>query len=299
MERLSYSAFYWGTMHYNLRVGVFFILVMGGLYSALSPEVYNRLYSFFHFHHVEVSGNSILSDADVIDSLPMGRDNLWWYQNRVPISLSLSKHPLIKSASVEPCSPARFSLKHLTTIIETWGCFRVVVSERVPSFRVLLGQRQWLVDEAGALLAIIPHNERLITDRGASGLASLEGKVVESPFSALPLLEGTISELTSPDEANARIRYLIDRARHLSSVTEMEVAGIRFLDRGEMLVHFKSLPFAVRFGSELHTVPGDFTRIALDEQVERLKALAPRVRGDSEIREIDLGFNRLAVVHRR
>lgn len=280
-------------------MGAFLILVAGGLYGALSPEVYNRLYSFFYFHRVEVSGNSILSDNDVLESLPMKRDNLWWYQNRVPISLNLSKHPLIKSASLEPCSPARFSLKHLTTIIETWGCFRVVVSERTPSYRVLLGRNQWLVDEAGALLVMIPYSSHPAVENGSFDLASSEEKVFESRFSGLPLLEGAISELTSPDEANARIRYLIDRTRHLSSVTGMQVTGIRFLDRGEMLVHFKSLPFSVRFGSELHTVPGDFTRIALDEQVERLKSLAPRVRGDSGIREIDLGFNRLAVVHRK
>lgn len=235
----------------------------------------------------------------MLDSLPMARDNFWWYQNRVPIALSLSKHPIIKSASVEPCSPARLSIKHLTTVIETWGCFRVTISERRPSFRVLLGQRQWLADETGSLLVMIPDGRRLEKDGGGIDLASSDDTVVESPISRLPLLEGAISELTSPDEANARIRYLIDRSQHLSSVTGMQVVRIRFLDRGEMLVHFKSLPFSVRFGSELHTVPGDFTRIALDEQVDRLKALAPRVRGDNGIREIDLGFNRLAVVHRK
>jgi len=286
-------------MHYNLRVCAFFLLVTGAFYCAITPDVQNRLYSFFHFHHVEVSGNSILSDNDVLGFLPMGRDNFWWYQNSVPISLSLSKHPLIRSASVEPCSLASFSLKHPATIVENWGCFKVVISERTPSFRVVLGQREWLADQSGALLAMISHNIRSGMHTGKLEPASSDEKVVESPFSGLPLLEGAISELSSPDESNARIRYLIDRTRHLSSVTGMQVTGIRFLDRGEMLVRFKSLPFVVRFGSELHTVPGDFTRIALDEQVERLKSLAPRVRGDSGIREIDLGFNRLAVVHRK
>jgi hypothetical protein len=164
---------------------------------------------------------------------------------------------------------------------------------------VLLGQRQWLVDEAGVLLAMIPYNKRSIEDRGALDRTSSGEDVIESPFSKLPLLEGAISELTSPDETNARIRYLIEKTQHLSSATEMPVTGIRFLDRGEMLVHFQSLSFAVRFGSELHTVPGDFTRVALDEQVERLRALAPRVRGDGDIKEVDLGFNRLAVIHKK
>jgi hypothetical protein len=286
-------------MHYNLRLGTFLILVLGGVYCAFSTDNYNRLYAFFHFHHIEVSGNSLLSDTDVLASLPVERDNLWWYQNRVPISLGLSKHPLIKNASVEPCSPARFNLKHFATIIETWGCFKVVITERSPAFRVSLGPRQWLVDDAGAVLAMIPNRSRSIEGGGALAQAASQEGTPESPFSRLPLLEGAISDLTSPDEANARIRYLIARTRQLSSATEMQVAGIKFLDRGEMLVHFQSLPFAVRFGSELHTVPGDFTKIALDEQVQRLQALAPRVRGDSAIREIDLGFNRLAVVHRK
>jgi len=286
-------------MHYNFRVGVFCVMVCGAIYCASTTDIFSRIQTFFHFHRVVVSGNSVLSESDVLKYLPMKRDNLWWYQNRVPISLGLKKHPLIKSALIEPCPPVQLNLKKLTSIIETWGCFKVEINERTPRFRVQLGLSQWLVDEEGVSLVMIPSAQEAVGAQvGIQPAGSISSDSIDARFKKLPLLEGAISDLMSPDEANARIRYLIDKVRHLCSITGMNVTSIKFLDRGEMLVRFESVPFAVRFGSELHTVPGDFTRVALDEQVERLKTLAPRVLGDKEVEEIDLGFNKLAVIRR-
>lgn len=289
-----------------MRMGIFGLIVVLLVYCSTTGLFFDRLDSWFRYHRIEIAGNELLSQKDVLDRLPLSRDNLWWYQNTRMMSYLLAKDPLVKEAIIEPCVPIWFNLKNISTAVNAWGCFRVDIVERTPSFRLALGHQQWLIDDEGVLLTVIPAavvpalampqpvRGQAINNIDNGGVARQNTRVER--LSKLPLLEGVIGGIASPDEVIARIRYLIDRHEYLQQSTGFTVSRIRFLDRAEMVVNFEELPFLVRFGTELHSVPGDFTKLDLAEQVTRLKSLLSRVIMDPKVVELDLGFNKLAVI---
>jgi hypothetical protein len=267
-------------LRYNLKLTLFALFLVVAFYFTHSEVVAKSVVSFLSYRRIEVVGNSWLTTTEILDWLPNSKDTLWWYGNVDVVKLHLIKHPLIKAATVNPCMPKTLYLRYPVWLTNSWGCFRISVEERQPRFRVAVGKREWLTDTEGVLLAVAPSGNQ------------------SKRFSEFPLLKGVVGSLSSPDETRARITFLINKTLALQAETGRYVQRIEFLDRGEMLVAFEALSFPVRFGSELHNLPGEFTKVSLLDQVKRMETLIPRVENEKKIRELDLGFNKFAIVRR-
>jgi cell division septal protein FtsQ len=227
-----------------------------------------RQYSeYLYQRKIEVRGNRYLSWQDLDVLLPYEKSNLWWYLNLPEIKVGLLQHPLIESVNVERCSPSF-----------DWACFSVEIHERVPRLRVLLEQQEWLADERGVLITVLP------------------AKAQSDRFDGLPLVHGLLSSTLSTDEAQARLRFISSSLLQLQAETGRYVKSIEFLDRGELRVYFEGLNFPVRFGSPLVLQPGGLAPLSLVDQVSRMEQVLAKLPQERDVQELDLGFSTLAIL---
>lgn len=221
---------------------------------------------------ITVEGNEIFAAARINELLPRERSVLWWKLNTPVIETALLASPYLQSAQVESCTGT------------FWGCFRVRVRERRPAFVAPYGSKAWLIGDDGGVISWFPRRE----------LAKYREDVIRRGLARrLPLIEGVLTDESSPDLLRARLAQM-----HLALTTIEEHAG-EIVESVEM---FPGDEFHVRF---LGRAPVAIFDGAMSQNwIEALSDRANRLRrvfaelgpACDRVEAIDLAYDRVAVI---
>lgn len=217
-----------------------------------------------------IEGQEIVTDAEIKAVLPTERTVPWWLFSRRKIRERLERLPYVAVARVSRCHS--FS----------WSCFILKLEEHVPDFLALIDDQVWVVAADGSF--IVPVSSRAEVDRIFSANAR---QIKGDPL----LVSGIFAHQASPEVVEARARYVRRAVSIIEEHSGFDVRAVSILDNAELTVDFDSLQPRARF---------DFGEVNLDRLADEavrfrkvIDELGPRT---ASIREIDLAFNRLAVV---
>ncbi|NDC37680.1 MAG: FtsQ-type POTRA domain-containing protein [Proteobacteria bacterium] len=205
------------------------------------------------------SGISRLQTEDLEVRIPIERSNIWWWLNTSAVEAALMSHPLVVRAEVRHCE--RLSIR----------CFRIAITERSPRYVLNLSGQRWLVGADGGFMTTLKDDE------------SLPGMVV---------ISGLSNGSDSPDIVSARFAQLRGALDIIEQHAQVAVSTVDFRSNLEFLVRFEAVPFPVLFDM---SSDGEFIPV----EARRLKRLLQEFEGRlDEIRQIDLAYNKQAVVRR-
>lgn len=216
---------------------------------------------------IQVSGLEVLTRADIMQHLPLGKSVLWWQSHSQEIETMLETNALIQDASVSACPGSDLR------------CFEVRILERHPTFVAALGDRVWLIGEDGGFITPVPKKQ---FDQHGTNL--IPGRP------ALILVEGLLGELTSPDVAKARIRYVRSIIEHVEPEAGLKVRSVEMRPNGETALRFHGLDLRAIFDSVSERPE------RAREEARRLKAILKQYgRRAADIERIDLAFEKVAI----
>lgn len=264
-------------MKYAIALGTFLLalfiiqtqpnwLVYG--WSAVKDFSYSKSYD----KHVEFSGNTILTRADLLKRLPMDRSVFWWILNPKEIEVSLSTEQLLSDAKVSSCS---------RWYVSNWGCFTITVVERLPAFVALFSDKAWLVGQDGGFLSPLPKDVDL--DKAVNKL--------ERKFGRMWILKGLEDVKGSPDLIRSRFEFARDSLKLIEQGSEFGIQWAQVSHPGELVVKFKRYPFPVTFGGP------DASEENWVSQAHRFQILISKLQNRIErIERVDMAYSILGVV---
>jgi hypothetical protein len=259
------------------------ILIVSSILALDQPErarafvsaVAHRSDRLWNEKEVWISGVSFVNRQDLESLMPKEESVLSWTVNGERIESALRSHPLIKDATISPCAGS------------WWGCFSVSVVEREPRVVILVGERGWLIGDDGGVMTHLPAERSAAIARGA--------EIAEFSTGRVPVIDGIVQADESPDLVKARLSQVIQVIDSISGSLNLDVDSVRVKKAGEMHVSFLGVPWSAVFDARLD----DQWLSRIQDQTARLSALRTQHEGSLEsAREIDLAFERVAVVRR-
>ena len=216
---------------------------------------------------ISVSGLRYLKKQRVRDLLPVHHSNIWWRLNGSSLTRELSKHPLVQSVAVRPCS--FFSLT----------CFKLLIEERKAGMLATFSDGVWLLGTDGGYMVSVAETEdspRVRKLRARRGL---------------PLVHGLSDAASSPRMVRSRAMYVLRSRDELLKVFPDGVNSMRLHENGELTVLLNKYPFEIIFDASFD----DPERLTVE--VARLKALLIEMTGkERAIAKIDMAYDQSAVV---
>lgn len=260
-------------MRFVLVSALVFVVLsgLGWLYPDLARQGYHEVASqtgkLLNEKEVRISGLSVLARADILRDLPLDRSVVWWQLNHHEIERALERNPLIEKVVVSRCEAVAVR------------CFDVSIAERQPAFIAALGDRVWLLGEDGGFITPIPRKQ--FDERGAHVLPGQRTPV---------LIDGLLSESSSPDIVKGRIQYVKSVIGAVESETNLSVRWLGIRDNGETAIKFKGYDFDAIFDA------GDRELGKMREEARRLKTVLSQFSDRlSDVARVDLAFDKVAV----
>lgn len=217
-----------------------------------------------------VRGLTIVREGDLVRALPTNRSVAWWLFNGDKVGERIGELPYVARAEVVRCG------------LFSWGCFEVVLTEHQPDLIALVKDQAWIISSDGSF--IIPVDGKDEINRAFSDYTEHKGK---SPV----VVSGLFTQKSSPEVVRARMAYVRQAVDIIEHNSGFSVKTLSLLKNAELLVQFDDLQPTARFDS----AQLDLERLA-DEAV-RLKMVVLELGArKSHVKEIDLAFNRIAVV---
>lgn len=215
-----------------------------------------------------LEGAHLVNVRDIEVRVPTTRSNVWWRGNLTALASVINEHPLVKRASVTPCS--WYSLT----------CFRVAIQERTPMYLLVPGatgaaDRAWLVGEDGGFIA--------------PALEGAENSPLAELTRSLIKVEGVLLNELSPDMVRARFVRASEVVRALKVGGGFSTRALAVSPQGEFTVWTDALEAPVLLGADVDLLSERVARL-----VRLLQEIPPSHRG--RIERIDLSLDRMGVV---
>jgi hypothetical protein len=250
---------------------------IGGLQHAWKRWKFDR--------EIILAGQNKVTINDLKNNLPLNKSNLWWYLNKELIENFIENDILIEDAVISLCP--------------RWACFKISIKEKKAYATIDMLRAKWLISKEGLFLTPLPSQnlpswinklpkiENILFDSNTINSKARLTKINDKSESR------SINNL-SADIILGRVLNIIDQLKKIKSEIDLKVIKIVLRGLGDYVVYFSKLSFPVVFSG--YDESGKNEPLII-EQLKRLKILMPKLeREERKIIEVDLGFNKVAVV---
>lgn len=260
----------------KLRYLVIFVIVAMGAWGwqralPVRVAVEDKWRELTTVRQFEIQGLRALTVSDLEKRFPPRETTyLDWLVRSHTHEQRLAADPWIREAVVSRCKE------------QWWGCIAIAIEEERPSFVAIIGGVAWLASADGNFLGHVAE------DSLQTHISSIE----KDPVDGLPIeVRFALSEQPSPDAIRGSLRSVRDATATVEGATGLQVSSVEVRTGGEFAVRFREHPFSVVFDGFEGPQP------RLGEELKRLNSiLAAAGNGVSSIEQIDLAFERVAVI---
>lgn len=232
---------------------------------------------------IKIRGLKHVSEQDVRESLPLEKSIFWWWLNPGRVVSDLLANNYVADVKIQPCSG---------WLLSDWGCFSLRVIERKPTYLAVIDDQGWLVGEEGAFMFPVEHlSIESPSDTTTANVLNYDISQYRQEYGDLKVISGISRKNSSPELVSARFDYTVKAIKNIERVSGLKIDAARLLPNGELLTQISEPSIRARF----NFAKDDWD--VLKEESERLATLLKEYKGnEKEIAEIDLAYQRLAVV---
>ena len=237
-----------------------------------SDLCFDSVDSLIYDKRVSLSGLNRLDVEDLKEIIPSHKSVIWWLINSSEIEKKLLSNAYIQQARLSRCKGLR------------WGCFEIEILERKPKFLALLGGEVWTLGDDGGFIAPIKHKS---VDFGIK-------ENFKQDLKEAVLIKGLLERQYSPDILEAELARLIKVLEIVEDETKLKVQELVMQVDSDLSLKFHLYDFSVKIEFR------DENLNKIKDQAQRLRKVLSATRADiKEIAEIDLAFDKLAVVRKK
>ena len=235
-----------------------------------AKSISTRARNYFYEKKVNFEGTVRLSPKDLVATLPVDKSVIWWLANQETVEKKLLENSMIDQVDVSHCG------------YTSWGCFNIKITERKPEYVALLGNKPWLIGRDGGFIAPLD-------SFNSASIASM--KMTTEDLNDAVFINGLLEKPYSPDVLEVKINFLSQAISLIQKKMKLKVREIEVNSDSEISVKFKNYEFPSKFTFS------DASLSKIEDQTLRLKKIILEY-GEraSEIREVDLAFDHIAVV---
>jgi hypothetical protein len=248
----------------------FKLLISLVLFSLIGFTFYQTVFKSFTPNRkiLEITGVKRGLADKIRATLPKNRSKVWWFLNRDLIELQLKGRTELAAA--------RLTLKKMFFPTS----FTLELNERVPYLKYFYLKEGWMISSDGVFL------ERL--NKLSSG--------------DKPNFIDNSNSAPSADVVRGRLKYTINAIENMQLALDLKPQELTYSDDRRLKLKFAELDFPIVFSLPTTTYSDAKIVVApIEEQIGRLsRLLLSKTPSElKRIREIDFGFNKLAVIKYR